>query len=440
MAPPLSKSATDRLGQLIKENNGKIDAQNLELLQNHRTSHKDCLSQTFNIICSLSETINRSAISTYRTKRFESIISKLLRIPEMRFSRMWDIGGCRCILANNDQVYQLRKSIYEHPLTEIVKENDYIQLPQADGYKSLHLYVKIKGKDKIIEIQIRNQSDHNWATLVEITDLIFDSKIKENKNSNKLSRFHYLLSRKNFLTINEKLEIRLILNEYKYFERLSMIFSKNYIQVRKQWLDIENKNTYNYFLIETTKDNIPKITAFNKFHDAEESYFNAYKENNNANIVLTHITSPDYNRISTAYSNYILTFHSFFTDYYDILEDLIIKSTKEEQYYTFFKIYNTYRKLIFAHIFNLIEEISEVNKLREKYTILNRKKEREWINDLTKQANQVASRVKKLEIHYTSSLPNNHIKKLAFEWLEKYTSRQYQARISHIINNRGLHA
>ena len=41
------------------------------------------------------------------------------------------------------------------------------------GYRSIHIYVKDHQTQKPIEIQIRNKEQHNWATLVEIVDLLY---------------------------------------------------------------------------------------------------------------------------------------------------------------------------------------------------------------------------------------------------------------------------
>jgi putative GTP pyrophosphokinase len=187
---------------------------------------------------------------------------------------MWDIGGCRCILRNNGDVYKLKELILKSEAIEIVKEYDYIYEPQKDGYKSLHIFVKFKSSNQIIEIQIRNKADHNWATLVEISDLLFDSKLKEYGEDKKLLRFHYLLSIINTLSTKEKYEISSILKEYNYFKKLSEVFSRNYLQVRKQWFDIESQNNHKFFLIETQKDDIPKISSFKSFYEAEMTYFN----------------------------------------------------------------------------------------------------------------------------------------------------------------------
>ena len=73
--------------------------------------------------------------------------------------------------------------------------NDYITTPKDTGYKSLHLIVQPSENSKrTIEIQLRSVEEHNWATLVEITDLLYHTKLKETGTGHELSEFHKLLS------------------------------------------------------------------------------------------------------------------------------------------------------------------------------------------------------------------------------------------------------
>lgn len=180
----------------------------------------------------------------------------------------------------------------------IKKETDYIIKPRSTGYKSLHLYISRTENDRqVIELQIRCRDNHNWATLVEITDLLFDEKLKEENSNMELFRFHKLLAKKDALSIQDKHEIFKILKKYNYIEKLSEVFNRNYINVRTQWLQIENKKDHSFFLIETKKESVPKIDSYSNFIDAEIEYFNRFKENNSSNIVLTRLPKASYSQI-----------------------------------------------------------------------------------------------------------------------------------------------
>ncbi len=357
----------------------------------------------------------------------------------MRFSRMWDIAGCRCILRNNSDVYKLRKFIEDENKLQIIKEYNYIESPQSDGYKSLHLFVKHGCSDTIVEVQLRCLIDHNWATLVEITDLLFDSKLKEFGENKDLLRFHFLLSNLNILDVKNKYEIAKIIKKYNYFEKLSEVFSRNYLKVRKQWFEVANQNTHKYFLIETTKEDIPKIESFFSFQEAENNYFNVYKTRQNANIVLTHLQTPSYNQISIAYSNYVLTFHNFLSDSLEILESLIVESLENKRYYTFFLNFNLYNGLLFSHIKNMMTEIKEINDYSEQRKTkkkLNKKNEREWVRDIEKQVNQSQERGRKLQVAVKKGMPQDFFGKLVIKQIIKRISKNYRKKINKIITNR----
>jgi hypothetical protein len=266
--------------------------------------------------------------------------------------------------------------------------------------------------------------------LVEITDLLFDAKLKEYGENKDLLRFHLLLSNINKIDVNQKKEIAELIGKYNYFHRLSEVFARNYIQVRTQWYNIEAKINDKFFLIETKKDEVPKIYSFENFYEAEQVYFSLYKSNENANIVLTHLTSQNYNQISIAYSNYILTFHTFLEDCYDILENLVINSLENKNYFSFYKFFNLYNSLVYNHIKNLISEIKEINELTDRksknYKIKNRKKESEWASDIQSQINKNKARTSKLSRVFRKNIQEtNSINRFFFIKIIRHIEKKY---------------
>ena len=89
---------------------------------------------------------------------------------------MGDIAGCRCILSTEAGVYNLYKKIQKNigslPFEIKGVVHDYIAEPKDSGYKSIHINVTLRGDNRRIEIQLRSLEQHNWATLVETTDLL----------------------------------------------------------------------------------------------------------------------------------------------------------------------------------------------------------------------------------------------------------------------------
>ncbi|PQJ80439.1 RelA/SpoT domain-containing protein [Polaribacter porphyrae] len=330
----VTKGDVNRLGDIIRKEYPDVTNQTKKQIQEHRVSFKEITNKTFNDLSLLCRRVNKNAIITYRLKRIETIIGKLQRLDKkQKFSRMWDISGCRCIVDNDREVYRLEKLINKH--FSVRKTNDYINDPQPSGYKSLHIYIEDDKKDKIVEIQIRNRVDHNWATLVEITDLLFDSELKEKGKDKKLQNFLYLLSKKKSLKFEDKEYVASIVKKYKYFEKLSNVFTRNYLKVRNRWFELEAMYNHKFFLIETRKNEIPKIDSFLLFNKAESEYFKRYLQNEESNIVLTHLLKPTYKNMSSAYSNYILTVHSVLDDIITILQELILESVKSKKTFSF---------------------------------------------------------------------------------------------------------
>lgn len=432
---PLSKGQIDKLGEKIRAESYSLSQSTLMGLQEYRTSHKETLSRVFNSLCTATKKITGDSIVTYRIKRFQSIIGKLSRYPDMKFSRMWDIGGCRCILRNNKEVYRLKEIIEKELIVR--KVYDYIEKPQAEGYKSLHLFVCVPDDNKVIEVQLRNQIDHNWATLVEITDLLFEAKLKEYGQNKELLRFHFLLSKKDHLSLPEKREIAAVTEKYDYFNKISGVFSRNYLQVRKQWLDIEDKPSHKFFLLETKKDKPPKIESFTTFNDAETVYFNVYKASDKANIVLTHLPSPSYRHISMAYSNYILTVHSFQDDLFAIIEGLIVESLVAGNYKLFLRYFSHYNNTVITHVQNLYTEIISVSeyhsKSSKKHKSKRKRKEREWNRDIAKQISNRGYQFKRLQKEINANWPKSIFRKFLITQIIAVASYNHGRRLRRVI-------
>lgn len=438
MSLSFTKGQIDRLGSKIREQSLEIDDETLEELQKYRIEHKEPISQVFTVLCSISRTIHHSSITTFRIKRFESIIGKLERYPEMRFSRMWDIGGCRCILRSEEETYKMKALLEAHKDLEIIKINDYVKEPQESGYKSVHLYVKHKSSEYPIEVQLRTLENHDWATLVEITDLLFDTRLKELADNNELYKMHQLLSKKPNLSTEEKIYIFKTIKKYQFFEILSEVFARNYLRVRNQWLLMESNSSHKFFLIEASKRDVPKITAFSSFVEAEQNYFQMYKASQNANIVLTYVQSHDYNLLAIAYANYILTFHSFMHECLTLFEGPIIEAIGGKKYFKFYRLYKFWNELAFRHSKNLISEIDEVvdnsfanpgKKSKSKV----KKKLDEWLKDIKKQVDLSNSYKRRLFIGIAKSMPKSRISKFISEFIVRTVDGAYKTRIRRVF-------
>ena len=120
---------------------------------------------------------------------------------------MRDIGGCRAILRNVDQVAELAEiymgGIRKNPRsrTELVGYNDYINKPKPDGYRSYHLIFKYRSASGQsskynglrLEIQLRSRLQHAWATAVETASTFTGQALKSDIGEDSWKRFFALM-------------------------------------------------------------------------------------------------------------------------------------------------------------------------------------------------------------------------------------------------------
>lgn len=103
-----------------------------------------------------------------RIKSEESMREKCRRndLPETTASaleELTDAIGIRVVCAFVNDVYAVRDSLVGNPGFELVREKDYIRHAKPNGYRSLHLILRVDGY--YVEIQIRTISQDTWAAL-----------------------------------------------------------------------------------------------------------------------------------------------------------------------------------------------------------------------------------------------------------------------------------
>ena len=99
-----------------------------------------------------------------RVKSPESIAAKLLK-------KVNDIAGVRVVCSYIDDVYRVAEMVERQQDLEIVKRQDYIKTPNYNGYRSLHLdlrvpvYLSDRTEQVLAEVQIRTIAMDFWASL-----------------------------------------------------------------------------------------------------------------------------------------------------------------------------------------------------------------------------------------------------------------------------------
>jgi Region found in RelA / SpoT proteins len=190
--------------QLAKLEFPVVDVEGLDalaVLNNWRSAHAYPLN-TFQItLRNKARKIERGVIVAQRSKRLESIHKKLSSKSTMRMTQMQDIAGCRAVFLRLRSVYRLvtayKTSKFDHKFRS---EKDYIAHPKPDGYRCYHLVYEYCGtKDTAaytglrVEVQIRTQMQHAWATAVEAVGIFTRQALKSNQGDQDWLRFFALM-------------------------------------------------------------------------------------------------------------------------------------------------------------------------------------------------------------------------------------------------------
>ncbi|MBU1702844.1 RelA/SpoT domain-containing protein [Patescibacteria group bacterium] len=288
---------------------------------------------------------------TRRLKRVSSILNKLKRdqTSKMKMSRMQDIGGCRSVLPSIDKVNELvelygKSRGLKHKLSN---KKDYIKNPKPDGYRSFHLvykYYSDKSEEYdglLIEIQIRTNLQHYWATAVETVDHFTRQAIKSNEGEKEWMDFFKLVSsafanmektsvvpntptdknelRKQIQTLAKKLKVVRKMNEWAKIHKIIENFEKG------------AKEKFDFYLLNldlTTKE--LKISAYRKsqeeFANSEYSKLEErmLKDKEDKDIVL--VSADTTKELRKAYPNYFIDTKEFVNKLSEYFQEATFKN------------------------------------------------------------------------------------------------------------------
>ncbi len=319
-----SKAKIDRAGETLKNAaSTKEDIANaLEVLSSWRAYHAIPLDAFAKVLRQRSQKISDNAVVAQRLKRTPSILLKLSNHKTMRLSAMQDIGGLRAILDTTEDVYRLlelyKKSKSKHAL---FSQDDYIEIPKKDGYRSIHLVYKLaKTPNLFLEIQLRSQLQHIWATGVEVFGTLQNSSFKSGHGNKKWLEFFSILS--SVFAIKENKPPLAIHNEISKIDLIARLQEE--IQELRA---IENLSVYTA-LYKTLSKNFPKgrighysliilnsrentISLENygarQFDVAAQAYLDLERrhfEDKQINVVL--VNTGDIKKLELSYPNYFM--------------------------------------------------------------------------------------------------------------------------------------
>jgi ppGpp synthetase/RelA/SpoT-type nucleotidyltranferase len=203
--PAFTSDEVDRAGMVLASSTLGDNAfeQALDVINNFRSSHHYPLN-TFQ------STLRRKAkefpgfVVVQRVKRLRAIQHKLQKHTRkpIPLSGMQDIGGCRAVLQHASQVTKLHDVYINSDLKHaLIHQDNYIVQPKFSGYRGIHLVYNYKSDKKKemynglkIEVQIRSQLQHAWATAVEIVGFFRKELLKSSEGDIVWKHFFKLMA------------------------------------------------------------------------------------------------------------------------------------------------------------------------------------------------------------------------------------------------------
>lgn len=202
VTPQFSRGQVDAAGRELVADEFDADRflHALDVINNWRSSHSFPLNTFQTTLRNKGRKIDQECLVAQRIKRLSSVALKLRRFQGLRLSQIQDIGGCRIVLPTVDAVRELvdtyRRSQIKHTLA---RTDDYLTRPQESGYRGVHLIYKYFSdksavyNDLKIEVQVRSQYQHAWATAVETAGTFLNQSLKSSLGEADWLRFFCLM-------------------------------------------------------------------------------------------------------------------------------------------------------------------------------------------------------------------------------------------------------
>jgi hypothetical protein len=172
----------------------------LGVISNWRSAHGYPLWVFQRTLRTKATALDDHSLVSQRLKRLPAIRLKLRLHPNMALSQMQDIGGCRAVLHSVHAVNRL-VSIYEKSSLNHVcrRKTDYILSPRTSGYRGVHMIYRFQGRHEgpydglQIEMQIRSEYQHVWATAVEAVGTLLSQALKSSQGQDAWLRFFAIM-------------------------------------------------------------------------------------------------------------------------------------------------------------------------------------------------------------------------------------------------------
>lgn len=203
--PLYSKREIDNAGKLLRDSipaSRKGDYDVLEAFRvawNWRNAHILPMMRLRQELSNKAMRVNSQSVTVARPKRMKSIRKKL---HARSLYDIQDLAGCRAIMGTIGEVEHVLAAYESNARHQWKGANDYITEPRLTGYRSHHLMYQFVGQNddeeryrrQIVEIQLRTQLQHAWATAVEAVGLVRNEDLKGGRGDADWLRFFALMS------------------------------------------------------------------------------------------------------------------------------------------------------------------------------------------------------------------------------------------------------
>jgi len=202
--PKHSKREVVNAGKLLARNIYKVDddvREAFKIAHNWRSAYAYPMHRLRHELRGKIARGGGKGITAGRLKRMISIRRKLSS-GALSLYQMQDIAGVRAVLSSIDEVNRI-SGLFEDGATQhrLVRTDDYLIMPRESGYRSRHLILKYTGDSgdevfnrQFVEIQLRTERQHAWATSVESVGLVTGDNLKGGEGNPDWLRFFKLMS------------------------------------------------------------------------------------------------------------------------------------------------------------------------------------------------------------------------------------------------------
>ncbi len=324
-----SKHKIRQAGKVFKGKRGATE-DDIEFANNAltywRTIHGKLILEIQTTIEELAMKVDDKAFVAKRLKRSPSIIAKLKRLNHIQLSTMQDIAGMRVVVSSIAKVKKLVKLLSEEYFDcELRGKDDYIERPKESGYRGVHLIYRYKNDGELkglnIEVQVRTQKQHAWATAVETMGTYLDSHLKFSEGKPKWlkyfaltgSAFAYMEKTSpvpSFSNYNEEDTYEMALYEYRYNEIENRL--RAYTLVSKVICEEKYKDKKYHIVILDVKKKIVRLISFREkeLELANEKYTQFERETDETKQIVL-VSTESINKLKEAYPNYFLDTKEF---------------------------------------------------------------------------------------------------------------------------------